>query len=104
MGTTGSLGLMGEATTQHIYARERKTMDIYYIDGEFVEDDKAMVPAKDITVLRGYGVFDFLITYNKTVCPGIFCPGFQQCLCFFAGFSAADHQVVQLDDRDDFFV
>jgi len=40
-------------------------MDIYYIDGEFVEDDKAVVPAKDITVLRGYGVFDFLITYNK---------------------------------------
>ncbi|WDP91707.1 MAG: aminotransferase class IV [Desulfobacter sp.] len=40
-------------------------MDIYYIDGEFVEDDQAMVPAKDITVLRGYGVFDFLITYNK---------------------------------------
>jgi len=32
-------------------------MDIYYIDGEFVEDDKAVVPAKDITVLRGYGVF-----------------------------------------------
>jgi branched-chain amino acid aminotransferase len=40
-------------------------MDIYYIDGEFVEEDQAMVPAKDITVLRGYGVFDFLITYNK---------------------------------------
>lgn len=40
-------------------------MDIYYIDGEFVEEDKAMVPAKDITVLRGYGVFDFLITYNR---------------------------------------
>ncbi len=40
-------------------------MDIYYIDGKFVEDDKAVVPAKDITVLRGYGVFDFLITYNK---------------------------------------
>lgn len=40
-------------------------MDIYYIDGEFVEDDQAMVPAKDITVLRGYGVFDFLITYNR---------------------------------------
>ncbi|MCG8689029.1 MAG: aminotransferase class IV [Desulfobacterales bacterium] len=40
-------------------------MDTYYIDGEFVQDDQAMVPAKDITVLRGYGVFDFLITYNK---------------------------------------
>jgi len=40
-------------------------MDIYYVDGEFVEEDKAVVPAKDITVLRGYGVFDFLITYNR---------------------------------------
>lgn len=40
-------------------------MDIYYVDGEFVEETRAMVPAKDITVLRGYGVFDFLITYNK---------------------------------------
>lgn len=40
-------------------------MDTYYIDGEFVDDAHAMIPAKDITVLRGYGVFDFLITYNK---------------------------------------
>lgn len=40
-------------------------MDVYYIDGEFVDDEKAVVSAKDITVLRGYGVFDFLITYNK---------------------------------------
>lgn len=40
-------------------------MDVYYIDGHFVEDDKALIPAKDITVLRGFGVFDFLITYNK---------------------------------------
>jgi branched-chain amino acid aminotransferase len=40
-------------------------MDTYYIDGEFVDDEKACIPAKDITVLRGYGVFDFLITYNK---------------------------------------
>ncbi|MCG8617422.1 MAG: aminotransferase class IV [Desulfobacterales bacterium] len=40
-------------------------MDTYYIDGEYVDDDNAVIPAKDITVLRGYGVFDFLITYNK---------------------------------------
>ncbi|WP_300455317.1 aminotransferase class IV [Desulfobacula sp.] len=40
-------------------------MDTYYIDGEFVEEDHARLSAKDITVLRGYGVFDFLITYNK---------------------------------------
>lgn len=40
-------------------------MDTYYIDGKYVDEDKAMVSVKDITVLRGYGVFDFMITYNK---------------------------------------
>lgn len=40
-------------------------MDIYYIDGEFVGEDKAVISARDLIVLRGFGVFDFLITYNK---------------------------------------
>jgi branched-chain amino acid aminotransferase len=40
-------------------------MDTYYIDGQFVSDDKSLISAKDIVVLRGFGVFDFLITYNK---------------------------------------
>ena len=40
-------------------------MDIYYIDGEFVDDNKALISARDLSVLRGFGVFDFLITYNK---------------------------------------
>ncbi|MGD9365603.1 MAG: aminotransferase class IV [Desulfobacteraceae bacterium] len=40
-------------------------MDVYYIDGNFVEDDKASISVKDIAVLRGFGVFDFLITYNS---------------------------------------
>jgi len=40
-------------------------MDTYYIDGKFVDDDNALICPKDIIVLRGYGVFDFLITYNK---------------------------------------
>ncbi len=40
-------------------------MDTYYIDGKFVDDENALICAKDIIVLRGYGVFDFLITYNK---------------------------------------
>ncbi|WP_035239120.1 aminotransferase class IV [Desulfobacter vibrioformis] len=39
--------------------------DTYYIDGKFVSEDKATLSVKDITVLRGFGVFDFLITYNK---------------------------------------
>ncbi len=40
-------------------------MDTYYIDGEFIQEDAAQLSVKDITVLRGYGVFDFLITYNR---------------------------------------
>ncbi len=40
-------------------------MDIYYIDGQFIEEDKAVISVKDISVLRGFGVFDFLITYKK---------------------------------------
>ncbi|SPF47717.1 Branched-chain amino acid aminotransferase/4-amino-4-deoxychorismate lyase [Syntrophobacter sp. SbD1] len=40
-------------------------MDTYYIDGEFVSDDKSIISVKDIIVLRSFGVFDLLITYNK---------------------------------------
>jgi len=40
-------------------------MDTYYINGQFVSDDKSLISVKDIVVLRGFGVFDFLITYNK---------------------------------------
>ena len=40
-------------------------MDTYYIDGKFVSEDEAAISVKDITLLRGFGVFDFLVTYNK---------------------------------------
>jgi len=40
-------------------------VDIYYINGEFIDDEDARISAKDIIVLRGFGVFDFLVTYNK---------------------------------------
>ncbi len=39
-------------------------MGIYYIDGEFVPADEAVIPVNDLAVLRGYGVFDFLRTYE----------------------------------------
>jgi branched-chain amino acid aminotransferase len=38
--------------------------DIYYIDGEFVDSAQATIPVTDLAVLRGYGVFDFMRTYN----------------------------------------
>jgi branched-chain amino acid aminotransferase len=39
-------------------------MSVFYIDGEFVNDHDAYIPATDLAVMRGYGVFDFLRTYN----------------------------------------
>jgi branched-chain amino acid aminotransferase len=39
-------------------------MDIYYVDGKFVSADEAVVSVNDLALLRGYGVFDFLRTYN----------------------------------------
>ncbi len=40
-------------------------MSIFWVDGEFVSSDKAMVSVNDIALLRGFGVFDFLRTYNR---------------------------------------
>lgn len=39
-------------------------MSIFYINGEFVNADDASVSARDLAILRGFGVFDFLRTYG----------------------------------------
>jgi branched-chain amino acid aminotransferase len=39
-------------------------MGIYYVDGEYVPEEKAVIPVTDMAVLRGYAVFDFLRTYG----------------------------------------
>ncbi len=39
-------------------------MDIYYVNGNFVQDQQALISVNDLSVLRGFGVFDFLRTYN----------------------------------------
>ncbi|MCY3974007.1 MAG: aminotransferase class IV [Simkaniaceae bacterium] len=36
-----------------------------YADGRIVEGDRAVIPVLDLSVLRGYGVFDFLRTYGR---------------------------------------
>ncbi len=41
------------------------TMGIFYIDGEFVSEEKAVLPVSDMAVLRGFAVFDFLRTYGR---------------------------------------
>jgi branched-chain amino acid aminotransferase len=39
-------------------------MAVYYVDGEFIPQEEAVLPLGDLAILRGYGVFDFLRTYG----------------------------------------
>ncbi len=39
-------------------------MDTYYVNGQFVADEQAHISVNDLSVIRGFGVFDFLRTYN----------------------------------------
>ncbi len=40
-------------------------MNTFYIDGEFFSEEQSVLSVNDMGVLRGYGVFDFLRTYNQ---------------------------------------
>ena len=39
-------------------------MSIFYVNGEFLEESQARLPADDLAILRGFGVFDFLRSYG----------------------------------------
>ena len=39
-------------------------MKIYYVDGQFVPADQAVIPVNDLALLRGYGVCDIMRTYR----------------------------------------
>jgi len=41
--------------------------NVYYVDGKFVPDSEAVFPINDLGLLRGYGCFDFMRTYNGKV-------------------------------------
>jgi branched-chain amino acid aminotransferase len=41
--------------------------NVYYVDGKFVPDSEAVLPINDLGLLRGYGCFDFMRTYNGRV-------------------------------------
>ncbi|MDL2269862.1 aminotransferase class IV [Desulfosarcina sp. OttesenSCG-928-A07] len=43
-------------------------MPIYYVDGEFVPAESAVIPVDDLAILRGIGVFDLLRTRNGVPC------------------------------------
>jgi branched-chain amino acid aminotransferase len=38
---------------------------IFYVNGRFLQESTAFVKVSDIGLLRGYGVFDFTITYDR---------------------------------------
>jgi len=40
---------------------------VYYVDGKFVPAGEAVFPIDDLGLLRGYGCFDFMRTYNGKV-------------------------------------
>ncbi len=39
-------------------------MSVFYVNGDFVAAADAVIPASDLALLRGYGIFDFLRTYG----------------------------------------
>jgi branched-chain amino acid aminotransferase len=41
------------------------TQLISYVNGKYVTSDQAYLPLQDLGIVRGYGVFDFLRTYNR---------------------------------------
>jgi branched-chain amino acid aminotransferase len=41
--------------------------NVYCVDGKFVPDSEAVFPISDLGLLRGYGCFDFMRTYNGRV-------------------------------------
>jgi len=41
--------------------------NVYYVDGKYVPDSEAVLPINDLGLLRGYGCFDFMRTYNGKV-------------------------------------
>ncbi len=37
---------------------------MYFIDGVYLQDEDALISVRDLSILRGFGVFDFLKTYQ----------------------------------------
>jgi branched-chain amino acid aminotransferase len=43
----------------------KKISQVYYVNGKFLPAKKAVINVMDIGLLRGFGVFDFIVTYNN---------------------------------------
>lgn len=40
-------------------------MSIFYVNGDYLPEADAKLPVRDLAILRGYGAFDYLRTYNQ---------------------------------------
>jgi branched-chain amino acid aminotransferase len=49
----------------HKKSLKEHSREMFYINGFFLDEDKAKVSVLDLGLLRGYGVFDYLRTYKK---------------------------------------
>lgn len=56
------VGNMPLFPTIGIPSKKRKTM--YYLGGHYVPQEEAKISILDLAILRGFGVFDYLRTYN----------------------------------------
>ena len=52
---------MGEVASE---VSDGGNMGVFYVNGEYVDEAEASIPATDLAILRGYGVFDALRTYG----------------------------------------
>lgn len=39
-------------------------MSIFYVNGQYLAEDEAKLPVRDLSILRGYAAFDYLRTYG----------------------------------------
>jgi branched-chain amino acid aminotransferase len=50
--------------TQEFLAMAEMAQPLYYVNGDFVPADQARLPVNDLSIVRGYGVFDYTRSYQ----------------------------------------
>jgi branched-chain amino acid aminotransferase len=53
-----------QSEPRNIICMGAHSVEIYYVDGQFVPASEAVIPVDDLAIMRGFGVFDLLRTLN----------------------------------------